>query len=198
MNVLIYDAEIEKCIPPKDGKLDPRFSYCKGWRDFEGMGISTCSYGYLYSDDFTVFAWDDEEARQRFVEEALNAFMSGFNSRAFDDLLMAAHGVSITTRYDILEEVRIAAFGSPRWQDTPKGCSYSLDAITQANGMTKTGNGARAPELWQQGYRQDVLDYCGNDLVIERAVMRLLFDGKLVDPNTGRYLKGRPLIAEAK
>ncbi|GEM_PF-3080833 len=40
MNILIYDCEIIKCIPPKEGERDPSLRYCRGWRDFEGMGIS--------------------------------------------------------------------------------------------------------------------------------------------------------------
>lgn len=199
MNVLLYDAEIKKCIPSKKQKPQPDLQFCKNWRDYKGMGISTVSWAWLDSELSYAFDWEDEVKRGFFVDAVKFAdVVAGFGSRVFDDKLLQAHGVDIQTHYDILEEIRFAAFGHTTRKGIPQRYSYKLDAIANANGMAKTGNGALAPELWQQGFRQDVLDYCRNDVIIERGVMRLLLDGKLVDPNTGRMLKGRPLMVEAK
>jgi hypothetical protein len=117
----------------------------------------------------------------------------GFNSANFDDKLMAAHGIKVKTTYDVLEQVRIAAGFEPHHTSVRRGYSYKLDAIAQANGMAKTGSGALAPVLWQQGKHQEVKDYCLNDVRITRNILELGLKGELIDPNTGKRLKLAPL-----
>jgi hypothetical protein len=116
----------------------------------------------------------------------------GFNSKNFDDKLLQANGINLSTDYDVLEQIRIAAYGSPNWQACPKGFSYSLEAITSANGFKKTGHGALAPQLWQDGKRQEVISYCINDCLITKEILLLGMNGLLKDPNTGNFLKLEP------
>jgi len=200
MPYLIYDCEIEKLIPSRNEPIEPNFKYCKGWTDYEGMGISVI--GYLAIDYGCISTGHVDFSNEKsMLEPILNRFKTrvkqsvaiGFNSRNFDDRLLAANGIEIETRYDLLEQVRIAAFGSPRWQDTPKGRTYKLDAIAQANGMAKTGSGELAPKLWQLGKKQEVIDYCKNDVKLTYDLMKLGLQGRLIDPNTGEYLKINPL-----
>lgn len=68
-----------------------------------------------------------------------------------------------------------------------------LHAVAKANGMSKTGTGSLAPKLWQEGKRQEVIDYCLNDVTLTYKLLNLGLDGKLKDPNTGKSLKLRPL-----
>lgn len=193
MKTLIYDLEILKCIPSKGARFDG-YEYCEGWRDFENMGISACAYGWLDSEDVSVFDWADLPERQGFLNAIAAAeIISGSNSLAFDDQLLAANGVQARTGYDILLEARLVAYGSTSWEDQPEGYSYKLDSITQANGLKKTGSGTLAPQWWQDSRRDEVLAYCKNDVIIERATLRSLLAGTLIDPNTGEPLKGRPL-----
>ena len=121
------------------------------------------------------------------------AFLVGFNSRKFDDALLKANNIFAQTDYDLIEEIRIAAYGTPHWKKQPRGSSYSLSAIASANGMKKTGKSELAPKLWQQGKRQKVIDYCLNDVRLTVDILRLGQKGKLIDPNTGKYLKLRDL-----
>jgi hypothetical protein len=191
MNRLIYDIEIIKAIP--NGERIDGIEYCGGWRDFEGMGISVIGYQYNHEPinyvssaagflDLLVTLDDTEYS------------LVGFNSRSFDDKLLAANGLEgVTTHYDLLEEVRIAAGFQSHFQSVPKGYSYKLDAIAQANGMAKTGHGALAPVLWQQGKQQDVIDYCKTDIAITSAMLDLGLAGELIDPNTGNKLLLREL-----
>ena len=67
--------------------------------------------------------------------------------------------------------------------------SYKLDAIARANGMAKSGDGQMAPLLWQQGKRQEVIDYALNDVRITRDILKLGLKGELVDPNTNKLLQ---------
>lgn len=45
--MIIYDCEIVKAIPNKEGLLIPNIQYCAGWREFSEMGIS-CIGAYDY------------------------------------------------------------------------------------------------------------------------------------------------------
>ncbi len=185
MRILIYDCEIIKCIPSNAARFS-EFEYCEGWDDFENMGISCIGYAWLNSEEAPKVATQLEE----FSAIASQADrITGFNSKKFDDNLVHANGLLVTTDWDLLEQVRIAAYGSSDWQDCPKGYSYSLDAIAQANGYAKSGSGALAPQWWQLGRKQEVIEYCANDVAITRALMRLGLAGELRDPNTQEFLK---------
>lgn len=197
LKALIYDLEIVKAIPPKnDSERIQDIQYCAGWSDFENMGISVCSYAGICSANQSawknpiVFDWENEIEREKFVVALKNAeTVAGFNSKSFDDLLLKSNGVSVETKFDILREIRKAAYGSESWEDQPKGYSYKLADIVEANGMKKTGHGEMAPIWWQKGYFDLVRNYCANDAKIERGVMSLLLEGKLKDPNTGELLR---------
>jgi hypothetical protein len=193
MNYLVYDLEIIKAIPnPKEARMDG-IDYCGGWTDHEGMGISVIGY-----------QWNNEEPRHclstaGFLDllielEYEDYVLCGFNSRGFDDKLLAAHDLEgVETHYDILEEVRVAAGHKRHWGSVPKGWSYKLDAIAKANGMAKTGTGELAPIMWQRGQKQEVIDYCLNDVRVTTAILELGLAGELTDPNTGKKLRLAPL-----
>jgi DEAD/DEAH box helicase domain-containing protein len=200
INYLTYDCEIIKCIPPKGGVLDSAYEYCSGWHDHIGMGIAVIGTYESYHDSLNFCVGDRainpnaDTDLQIFQQRLARAdVIVGFNSRNFDDKLLAANGLNVVTHYDLLEEIRIAAFGSPRWQDTPHGRSYKLDAIAHANGMAKTGSGELAPQLWQQGKHQAVIEYCLHDVWITHELLKLGLEGRLIDPNTGVLLQLPPL-----
>ena len=127
LNAIIYDCEIIRCIPPRDGIRNDDLAYCDGWHDYEGMGISVIgAYDYVTGQP---------------------------------------------------------PFYIPR--KTRAG--YSLDALALANlGQAKTGHGALAPELWQQGRYHEVIRYCLNDVWLTKQ----LFDKRksLIDPTNGEKL----------
>jgi hypothetical protein len=201
-NWLLYDAEIWRCIPDReeylldefDGK--PGFEYCNGWHDFDGMGISCVGWATSLGSK-GVFVFDLKNIPSVPTPEMLAFQMLassvplvvGFNSLSFDDNLMRAYGINLTTGYDLLNQIRLQGYGSTDWRDSPKGWSYKLDRLARANNIPpKTGSGGLAPVLWQQGQRQEVLDYCLHDVEITVQVLELGLKGQLVDPNTGRLL----------
>ena len=190
--MIVYDCEIIKCIPT--GAIFSEYEYCNGWDDFSNMGISVIGF---YSDSQSLWTKGYRHFLSPFYDfqKLINneSVIVGFNSKKFDDNLCKANNINITTTYDLLEEIRIAAFGSPDWQDTPKGFSYSLDTIARANGRAKTGSGALAPQLWQEGRKQEVIDYCVNDVKLTFQLLMLGLEGKLKDPNTGELLRLKPL-----
>ncbi|MEM9213991.1 MAG: hypothetical protein AAGD25_06550 [Cyanobacteria bacterium P01_F01_bin.150] len=213
MNYLVYDCEIIKCIPQKGVDNDPNYDYCDGWHDHANMGIACIGWAHSNGSQ-GVIVIDCDDPRQEMIEMAIDTLyhgshsLVGFNSKAFDDKLIYANRIyqtihpgfdrqAITTDYDLLELIRIAAYGSPKWQDCPKGYSYALGRIGEANGFPKTGSGELAPKLWQDGKRQEVIDYCLNDVKITRALFDLGLQGQLVDPNTGSKLDISGLVDES-
>lgn len=194
-DILIYDCEIIKMIPAKNEEPLPGLEYCKGWGDHKEMGISVIGYCYgLQGAPVAALPeYPDHVDMVAFQDLAFSATVVGFNSRGFDDKLCATAGIAVETDYDLLEEIRIAAGYEASFKSVPYGMSYKLDAIAKANGMAKTGSGELAPQLWQQGKRQEVIDYCLHDVAITRDILNLGLEGRLVDPNTGNLLKLRSL-----
>lgn len=180
--LLVYDCEIIKGIPGKEPPVEG-IEYCAGWRDFPNMGISvigaydfeTGAYRAFLADNFGAFA---ALAQQRVA--------IAFNGRAFDDQLVAANGIGLVTTYDPLVEIWAGAGLGPTFEFKTHG-GFSLDAICGVNfGMRKTGNGALAPVLWQQGKYGTVIDYCLNDVAMEvRLVKHIVEYGWIVNPKTG-------------
>ena len=192
VQALIFDCEIINCIPNSKEPNNPKYKYCNGWTDYANMGIATIGIAALHSPDTWFFAERGGVRLESFIRLMRSHFLIGFNSKNFDDKLFKSNGITLSTDYDVLEQIRIAAYGSPNWQDCPKGFSYSLDAITAANGFKKTGHGALAPQLWQDGKRQEVINYCLNDCLITKEILLMGMNGLLKDPNTGNLLNLKP------
>lgn len=199
----IYDLEIAKAIPPKnEADRIPGIEYCEGWEDFRNMGISCwalCLFDSISGQISEPIAGTDPAKLLKELNSAdidLGGIpLAGFNSRKFDDKLMAAHGYRCHTDFDILEEILDSAEmkGVEYWNFTPPR-SYSLGKIAKANGYEKTLSGELAPIEWQQGNHQKVIDYCKNDVLIEARIMRLFLRGQLLDPNTLKPLSPPLLI----
>jgi hypothetical protein len=162
MKKLFYDCEIIKCIPNRDYN-DPKYQYCDGWEDFENMGISVIGAYANWVDLYFAFEGHQLTEFQRLVQEADEII--GFNSISFDDNLVRTNGIEIETTYDLLCEVRIAAGMPPYFVKGITRGGYSLGALAETNlGVGKTGSGELAPQLWQDGQRKKVVDYCLNDV----------------------------------
>jgi hypothetical protein len=202
MRTLIFDCEIIHCIPSAEGKRESHLSYCQGWQDYEGMGIAVIgtwrNYGIKYfcgHDEAFVAPAHLELGKklkplsefQAIVDQA--QVIVGFNSVAFDDQLCQAHGIRIKTDFDLLTQVRVAS-GQPR--DYVSGLTrkgYSLQNLAIANlKQQKTGRGELAPVLWQEGRKQEVIDYCLNDVRLLKQLYFKFLRGQLYDPTNGRKL----------
>jgi DEAD/DEAH box helicase domain-containing protein len=183
MKILIYDCEIVNCIPV--GELDPNLTYCKGWTDFKGMGISLI--GAWWNGKIWIFTEAYFPEFQAIVKQA--DLIVGFNSIGFDDKLCAAHGIEVTTSLDLLCEVRVAAGMPPEFVAGVTRPGYSLDAICKANfGKAKTGRGDLAPIWWQQGQRQKVVDYLKQDVQLTYELYQAWEKGEILDPTTRELL----------
>lgn len=176
--MIIYDCEIVKAIQGKNEARKKGIEYCGGWKDFQGMGIS-CIGVYDYKENtYHVYCEDNLLEFQDLIDK--RTWIVGFNSLSFDNLLCQANEITIPIEksYDILVEVwKAAGLGSTFRFPTHTG--YGLDALCNANAIRgKTGSGARAPILWQQGKIGQVIDYCLNDVKMTKELMDLILQEK--------------------
>jgi hypothetical protein len=203
-NWIVYDCEIVNAIPQKGESLKRGVKYCKGWTDFKGMGVAVI--GYKINDEPAKHCEDVEVFRD--ILEGFDGAIIGFNSTRFDDRLLRAHGLGLTTTYDLLDEIKCqVGFSASHGKDSKdvispglkplkglsypkdKKRSYKLDSIAQANGLTpKSMDGGMAPIQWQKGNYQQVIDYCLGDVEITSELLNLGLSGKLIDPNTGKLI----------
>ena len=191
MNALIYDIEIVKAVPSPYSHHEKGIKYCSGWSDHARMGISVIGC-YDYADQRTrVFCADNFSA---FVERARHSgtLLVGFNSIRFDNAVIAAtinETFAEDACYDILRETWIAAGIGPEFQRGTHG-GYGLDAMCEKNfGTKKSGNGALAPVLWQQGKIGEVIDYCLNDVRLTKQLFDRVLEGvALASPKDDRPL----------
>lgn len=183
-DTLFYDTEIAKLIPDKYGDKDPRYRYCGGWGDFENMGIA-CIGVYTAKTGYKVFLENQLDQFQTLVDSCDE--IVGFNSLSFDDRLMAANGINVTTTYDLLSETWVAAGMPAQYTYGVTRAGYKLENLAKTNlGRGKSGSGELAPKLWQDGRREEVIKYRLNDvrLLIELYGRR----SHIIDPTNGKVL----------
>lgn len=196
--ILVYDIEIKNAIKSKSAPAVDGITYCEGWKDYAGMGIAI------------ITAYDFAEARYRiFLEDNLWEFsrlcdmrdhVVGFNSRAFDDNILATRNIVLPSEkaVDLLCAIVQAAGKEPKFPHTN---GYGLDPVYRTNvpgGRAKTGDGAMAPILWQQGKIGAVIDYGLNDtqMTVEILIAACL-QGHLTCPKTNEVLRVRDFLPEA-
>lgn len=164
LNALAFDCEIMRLILDRNRPNDPTLEYCAGWDDFAGMGLA-CVGAYDFVERRARVFWGESGFDAFSQLAASRDHIIGFNSSSFDDNLCKAHGIEITTTYDLLVEARLAS-GQPAAYTkgvTRKG--FGLNDLAELNwGLGKTGDGSRAPELWQRGRQWEVIDYCMTDV----------------------------------
>lgn len=186
MNLVIYDTEIINAVPTPGVERDPRYTYCEGWHDKAGMGISViCAYETGTASP-RVFLKDNADEFGNLMEST-DAIV-GFNNFHFDDRLLEANGFVVKPGKSIdLAALIWCAAGIPNGEH-PRG--LGLDDICQANKLPgKTGEGAFAPYDWQNGKIGKVVDYCLADVMCTlRLYRQLATAGGCKDPRNGEWL----------
>ena len=181
---LIYDLQIVNAVPDRRHPPVDGITYCAGWDDHAGMGISViCCYDYateLYATYPPGSHWQFAQLMHK------RSPLVGFNNLAFDNRVLTAAGLDIPTEgyYDLRAAI-LASLGDPY----AKG--ISLDALARANlGRGKSGDGALAPVLWQRGRRAAVAEYCHNDVTLTRGLWELVrTTGRVLHPVTKGYVE---------
>lgn len=185
---LFYDCEIIKCIGEQSG-----FECVDSWADHANMGISCIATYSSWDNAYRIFQADELQQFQKLVNQSDRVI--GFNSLSFDDKLSVANGLKVKTSFDLLSQVWVAAGLPPTYTKGVTIAGYSLEKLAQANlGMGKSGSGALAPQLYQQGFKHKVYSYCLLDVYLSVEVLKLGWAGELIDPVNG----GKLAIAKLK
>jgi len=178
--MLLYDIEIVNAIPDKKKARIPNIQYCSGWKDYDNMGIACiCCYSYL-TERYHVYLEDNFDLFVNMMRT--HHTIVGYNNKNFDDNILMAEfkkrGMMATKcllekkSKDLLEEIKNVIGPPPSGQKFHKGLSLNSLAAHNLKNENKTGDGAIAPMLWQQGYFGTVIDYCINDV----RLLKLLID----------------------
>jgi hypothetical protein len=191
-NIIIYDLEILRAIPNRNGECELGIEYCAGWHDHANMGIAVLGV-YDYAENrYRVFCLDNKHEFANLVGER-RPLCVGFNNIAFDNVVLGAtHGWQAPAEgecYDVLRETWAAAGLGPEFA-IPSHVGFGLDAICERNfGLRKSGNGALAPVQWQLGDFGTVIDYCLTDVWLTKQLMDTVLAGEpVISPKDGRTL----------
>ena len=96
---------------------------------------------------------------------------------------------AIKTDFDLLEKVRISSRQPPQYVRGVTRGGYNLQNLAQKNlGVGKTGSGELAPKLWQDDKKQEVIDYCLNEVRLLKQLYFRFINGLLRDPHSGKLL----------
>ena len=193
--LLVLDCEIKKMVPMAGEERLPSASYCAGWGDKEGMGISVCGVKSYITDAHRVFLDDN-----RYDLAALAAASLGlvtFNGINFDlPLIRACWNIELSglVQIDLKDMVAQALNLDPRQYQR----GYSLDGLLAANGLAaKPGDSVLAPLQWQRGEFGRVIDKCLGDVDRTEQLFELATFSPLKDPNGGADIDLRPMIDAA-
>jgi hypothetical protein len=164
-NIVVYDLEIKNEIG-KNGVT---------WQSFDKMGISVgCAFDYR-DYRFRVFMDDNlHELADRLNEPG--TLVVAFNHISFDNNLLRGCGFDLKpdaelNNYDMLVESRNGARCPNQFQ---KG--FRLDDHLHAMKLPcKTANGALAPVWWQEGRVGKVIDYCLDDVMVEKQLFDFIY-----------------------
>ena len=165
-----------------------------GWDHTENMGVS-CAVVYEYrTDRFRVYGPADVQAlRSRLL---LADRITGFNTYRFDfPVIWGLPGRERVEELklrsnDLLQRIwRSLGLDEEQFSDLHKG--WGLDVVCQGTlGVGKSGNGADAPRWFQAGDWARLVDYCIDDVRLERDLGAFIDRyGFVVNGATGKVLK---------
>lgn len=184
---IFYDIEISTCIPQDGVDNDQGYTYCKGWDDHAGMKIACIATYSNWDEAYRIFEQPNFRKFQRLINQSDRTI--GFNSISFDDKVCAANGLKVSTSYDLLSQIWVAAGLPPSYTKGVTKPGYNLEKLARANlDMGKSGSGSLAPVLWQQGKKEEVKAYCLRDVFLSFELLKKGWRGELLDPNSADKL----------
>lgn len=201
--IAVFDAEIKK-----------RIEDCsKGWDSHDEMGVSVLVIFDYATMRYRVF--DDKNAAEAVAILSTYDLVVGFNTVRFDWKLIKAtwpglfpvkvanvrDGITvqsdgrISRDFDILREIWISLGLNPDKFEPRTHGGYKLDDVAwDTIQMRKTANGALAPMMFQDGRYADLVDYCLEDVRIEKTLFEFAANHGFVVRN-GRCIQ-LPFVEE--
>lgn len=152
-----------------------------GWRSYDKLEIS-CVGTYDYVEN-VYRIWQPSELKE--LIDFMHSFkmVIGFNNVSFDDNVMKARGFQPTKVkiFDILREMYKACGLDPDHTSPLTHGGFNLDRTsTLTLGSHKTGHGAHAMQLWEEGKYGELHSYCMNDVRLTKKLMDRIMRGEPV------------------
>lgn len=184
MDHVVVDVEIQKTIEETPG----------GWDATDKLGVA-CAVVYEYrADRFRIYGPDDVKALQERLLAADR--VSTYNGWKFDfPVIWALPGRARVEALraksnDLLRRIWSAQGLDPdQFTDAHKG--WSLDLVAQGTlGAKKIGFGGDAPKWFQAGQHARLINYCVDDVALERSLTNFIDRyGFVVNGKTGRVVR---------
>ena len=168
--IAVFDLEIKKPIE----------SLTDGWRSHNEMGVSCLVLFDYEAMRYRVF--DDQNIAEAIAILWTYDWVVGFNTVGFDWKVVKAtypNDIPMSPRqsrdFDILREIWKSLGVDPDNFKPATHGGYKLDDVAfDTVMMRKTGNGAEAPLLFEKGRWAELLDYCIEDVRIERTLFEFV------------------------
>jgi DEAD/DEAH box helicase domain-containing protein len=180
-NIVVYDLETKN---PVKGEVT--------WDRHDLMGISVgCLFDYK-DGEFKVYMDDNlDELAERLLAADL---VSGFNISGFDEKLLIATMKKQSQRQDLVEKLQAGGIKNYDLLYWSRRASGWVDGVKFPSGMRlddhllgtfgrdfmKTGDGARAPDWFQEGRIGRLVSYCLGDVFREKALFEHVWNGSPV------------------
>lgn len=195
---VVYDVEIAKEVDSVPGK----------WDNPGAMGFAS-AVTYSYADDRYRF-WLGPEQQAPLCDFLCRKMAVTFNGIKFDSRVLMGNsrevyktGATVSGNLswmncDLLLEYIKARFGDPDVGRAEKRLgdraihdgSFSLDGLSEGTfGLHKTGHGARAPILYQQGKFAELLEYNCQDVRLTRKLFEFIRDHGFCVDRAGRVVR---------
>ncbi len=158
------------------------------WRDFTGVNISVL--GAIDEKNNEYIFWENELAN--FIDIILEAdIIVGFNTLGFDVPVLQNYtekNLKKLPHYDIMDEFKKIA-----------GHRINLESLAQATlGLGKSGTGIDALRYWSEGKKEELSQYCLDDVRITKQIMDLVLAEKPIKyidiSSTREILLPKPII----
>lgn len=197
-NLVVYDVEIARKVDDVPGK----------WDNPEGMGFAS-AVTYSYDDDQYRF-WIHNEGKCNLLDFLHSKTAITFNGIKFDSRVILGNQRDVTVdgitscgdtgfgNCDLLLEYIKARFGDPDVSTAEKRLgdkaihdgSFSLDGLSEGTfGLHKTGHGANAPILYQQGKYAELLAYNLQDVRLTRKLYDFIKQYGFAVDRVGRVIR---------
>lgn len=163
MDHIVVDVEIQKTIEETPG----------GWESTDKLGVAVACVWEYQTQRMRVYGPDDvQELRHRLI---IAQRISGFNIWKFDFPVIFGLPGRERVEYlrgktdDMLRRIWQAKNLDPDNFDKVTHGGVGLDAITSNTlSASKIGYGGDAPKWYQAGLIQKVVNYCADDVALER------------------------------
>jgi hypothetical protein len=169
-NIVVYDLEIKNSPDQIQG----------GWGNKADMGISVAVLWDYRSVRYRVFMDDNMDELVSRLNEP-NTLIVAFNQKGFDNQVLRADKVLKRTGVRLLEDTDLVQFDMLEESRRASGLNskapgFKLDDHLKCCGLPcKTGDGALAPKMWQDGKVGTLVDYCLNDVSVEKRLFEYAY-----------------------